>query len=72
MDTLPEVECIVVLDGVEPIDHEKAVSWDEFMAMGKDIADSEVHARIDSIEPDDLAALIYTSGTTGNPKGGSC
>jgi len=68
-DTLPEVECIVVLDGVEPIDHEKAVSWDEFMAMGKDIADSEVHARIDSIEPDDLAALIYTSGTTGNPKG---
>mgnify|MGYP001968119767 FL=1 len=68
-DILPEVECIVVLDGVEPIDHEKAVSWDEFMAMGKDIADSEVHARIDSIEPDDLAALIYTSGTTGNPKG---
>ncbi|MBJ08692.1 MAG: hypothetical protein CMB63_01585 [Euryarchaeota archaeon] len=68
-DKLPEVECIVVLDGVESIDHEKAVSWDEFMAMGKDIDDSEVHARIDGIEPDDLAALIYTSGTTGNPKG---
>ena len=68
-DKLPEVECIVVLDGVESIDHEKAVSWDEFMAMGKDVGDSEVHARIDGIEPDDLAALIYTSGTTGNPKG---
>ena len=68
-DTLTDVECIVVLDGVEPIDHEKAVSWDEFMAMGKDVDDSEVHARIDGIEPDDLAALIYTSGTTGNPKG---
>jgi len=68
-DTLTDVECIVVLDGVESIDHEKAVSWDEFMAMGKDVDDSEVHARIDAIEPDDLAALIYTSGTTGNPKG---
>ncbi|MGB0627935.1 MAG: AMP-dependent synthetase/ligase [Candidatus Thalassarchaeaceae archaeon] len=68
-DTLTNVECIVVLDGVESIDHEKAVSWDEFMAMGKDVDDSEVHARIDGIEPDDLAALIYTSGTTGNPKG---
>lgn len=68
-DKLPEVEYIVVLDGVESIDHEKAVSWDEFMAMGKDVGDSEVHARIDGIEPDDLAALIYTSGTTGNPKG---
>ena len=30
-DTLTNVECIVVLDGVESIDHEKAVSWDEFM-----------------------------------------
>ena len=68
-DTLTDVECIVVLDGVESIDHEKAVSWDEFIAMGKDVDDSEVHTRIDGIEPDDLAALIYTSGTTGNPKG---
>ena len=68
-DTLTDVECIVVLDGVESIDHEKAVSWDEFIAMGNDVDDSEVHARIDGIEPDDLAALIYTSGTTGNPKG---
>ena len=57
-DTLPEVECIVVLDGVEPIDAEGCF-LDEFVAMGKDIADSEVHARIDSIEPDDLAPLIY-------------
>jgi len=68
-DTLTDVECIVVLDGVESIDHEKAVSWDEFIAMGNDVDDSEVHARIDGIEPDDLAALNYTSGTTGNPKG---
>ena len=61
----------MILDGVEPIDHEMAISWTDFLEMGKDVEDSEVHSRIDGIEPDDLAALIYTSGTTGNPKG-SC
>ena len=68
-DSLPAVECIVVLDGVEPIDHEKAMSWSEFLALGADVEDSQVHSRIEGIKPQDLAALIYTSGTTGNPKG---
>lgn len=69
LGNLPDVELVVILDGVEPIDHEKAVSWSDFLEMGKDVEDSSVHSRIDGIEPDDLAALIYTSGTTGNPKG---
>lgn len=69
LGNLPDVELVVVLDGVEPIDHEKAVSWSDFLEMGKDVEDSSVHSRIDGIKPDDLAALIYTSGTTGNPKG---
>ena len=69
LKNLPDVECVVILDGVEPIDHEMAISWTDFLEMGKDVKDSEVHSRIDGIEPDDLAALIYTSGTTGNPKG---
>ena len=69
LGNLPDVELVVVLDGVEPIDHEKALSWSDFLEMGKDVEDSSVHSRIDGIEPDDLAALIYTSGTTGNPKG---
>ena len=69
LENLPDVECVVILDGVEDIDHEKSMSWAEFIKMGEKIEDSEVHARIDGIEPDDLAALIYTSGTTGNPKG---
>ncbi len=69
LENLPDVECVVTLDGVEPIDHEMAISWTDFLEMGKDMTDSEVHSRIDGIEPNDLAALIYTSGTTGNPKG---
>lgn len=36
---------------------------------GKDVADSEVDARRNTLTPDSLATLIYTSGTTGKPKG---
>ena len=36
---------------------------------GKDVPDSEVDARRNSLTPDSLATLIYTSGTTGKPKG---
>ncbi len=36
---------------------------------GRDVPDSAVDERINSIGPEDLMTLIYTSGTTGNPKG---
>ena len=36
---------------------------------GREIPDSALDERIDSLGPDDLMTLIYTSGTTGNPKG---
>jgi len=36
---------------------------------GKDVPDSAVDERINSLGPEDLMTLIYTSGTTGNPKG---
>ncbi|WP_370892237.1 long-chain fatty acid--CoA ligase [Janibacter sp. GXQ6167] len=36
---------------------------------GADIADSQLHERIDSVRRDSLATIIYTSGTTGRPKG---
>lgn len=36
---------------------------------GREIPDSFLDERIDSLGPDDLLTLIYTSGTTGNPKG---
>ncbi|MFM7463470.1 MAG: AMP-binding protein, partial [Actinomycetota bacterium] len=36
---------------------------------GKDVPDSEVDARRNTLTPDSLATLIYTSGTTGKPKG---
>ena len=39
------------------------------VAAGREIPDSKVDERINSLGPDDIMTLIYTSGTTGNPKG---
>ena len=69
LDDLGKVEVAVVMDGVEMIDHPKAMSWSDFMSKGAGMPDSAVMDRIASIEPSNTAALIYTSGTTGNPKG---
>ena len=68
MDGLEKVEMAVIMDGVE-MDHEKAISWSDFIAMGAKVEDSAVMERIAAVKPDDVASLIYTSGTTGNPKG---
>jgi len=44
--------------------------WTDLLALGEDESNhSEVEARKDSIQTDDLATIIYTSGTTGKPKG---
>ncbi|MHC0441466.1 AMP-dependent synthetase/ligase [Flavobacterium sp. 3-210] len=44
--------------------------WSDLLLSGEDESNqSEVEARKDSIQTDDLATIIYTSGTTGRPKG---
>ena len=69
LENLDKVNFVVTLPGVEKLSHEKIISWDEFMAMGKDITVSDVEKRFNQIKPEDTSSLIYTSGTTGNPKG---
>ncbi|KQM21061.1 class I adenylate-forming enzyme family protein [Novosphingobium sp. Leaf2] len=39
------------------------------LAGGEKIADGDVDARIDAVNPLDTAMILYTSGTTANPKG---
>ena len=46
-----------------------AMSWEDFLARGKDVSDEKFFSRLHALEPDGLATLIYTSGTTGPPKG---
>ena len=68
LPNLPNLKHVVMMKGVDPIDHEIILSWDEFIAKGADIPAQQVDDRTDALEPDGLATLIYTSGTTGPPK----
>ncbi len=66
-EQLPALKRVVLMRGTA-IEDPLALTWEEFLALG-DGDDAEVHARVESQEPDGLATLIYTSGTTGPPKG---
>ena len=66
---LDSVELIVIMNGVEKIDHENVVTWDEFIQKGEKQTDNDVLNTKNKIELEDSCSLIYTSGTTGNPKG---
>lgn len=67
-DKLEHVEKFVFIHDIDKVSHDKAMSFDDFLALGKEHLDA-VDARMAEIELDDLATLIYTSGTTGPPKG---
>lgn len=67
-EQLTHVKKFVVIDGADQIDHDKVVSFDDFVASGADHLEA-ADERIEQMEEDDLATLIYTSGTTGPPKG---
>ena len=65
-DRLPGLRAIVLMDGGSDVDG--VLSWQELLAVGGTVPESELEARIEAQQPDDLATLIYTSGTTGPPK----
>ena len=69
LDNLPQVETVVMMSGIEVLNHEKMISWEDFIGRGKDISVNTVTEILDKLTLDHTACLIYTSGTTGNPKG---
>lgn len=66
---LPKVERVVLMRGAPKPDHPKALSWEEFLALGDAVSEERLLERVHALEPKGLATLIYTSGTTGPPKG---
>ncbi len=69
LESLPAVRKVVFLRGVTPPAHDKALGWEEFLALGDAIPEDQIRARVEALDPSGLASLIYTSGTTGPPKG---
>jgi len=73
-DELPDLRRIVYLEprGLSQYDDPLLMSWDEFVALGRERVESEsnvISDLVDAIDPEDVACLVYTSGTTGPPKG---
>jgi long-chain acyl-CoA synthetase len=66
---LPALEYVVLMKGVEAIDDDMVLTWDEFMAKAEESSDELLDEYIEALAPEELATLIYTSGTTGPPKG---
>ncbi|XP_067017003.1 long-chain-fatty-acid--CoA ligase ACSBG2-like [Acropora muricata] len=69
-DRLPHLKAVVQYIGeIEGERPTNVYTWNEFMALSKDVTDDTLQARIDNLVPNKCCTLIYTSGTTGNPKG---
>jgi long-subunit acyl-CoA synthetase (AMP-forming) len=71
-DRLPRLEAVVQMTGKPAADAGggklRVLGWEEFLALGDAVPDSELDARLKAQKPDDVCTLIYTSGTTGEPK----
>jgi acyl-CoA synthetase (AMP-forming)/AMP-acid ligase II len=66
---LPALQRIVTLSG--PLSR-ATVSWNDFLDLGRSVADADVDERANTVTPDDLSDILFTSGTTGRPKGAMC
>jgi long-chain acyl-CoA synthetase len=69
LDALPHLQHVVMFRGAPPIDDERVMSWEQFMARGDEGSAEELRERLEAIQLEDTGVLIYTSGTTGPPKG---
>lgn len=73
-DQLPLLKKIVVVDmeGLRDLDDPGVISLDALRQLGREhhkVHPGAMEARVNALQPSDLAILVYTSGTTGKPKG---
>ncbi|MEA2452998.1 MAG: long-chain acyl-CoA synthetase [Actinomycetota bacterium] len=66
---VPKLQKVVVFAGYQgDADKDFVMSYDDFLALGSDVADSVYDEATAKVKPEDLATFVYTSGTTGPPK----
>ncbi|NXG00096.1 ACBG2 ligase, partial [Sakesphorus luctuosus] len=68
-DKLPHLKAIVQYGEEIKEKRPNLYSWGEFLELGRDVPDSQLHEVIAAQKPNQCCTLIYTSGTTGQPKG---
>ncbi|MCG8589770.1 MAG: FadD3 family acyl-CoA ligase [Proteobacteria bacterium] len=64
-EDVPALELMADFDGGQA----GALAWEEFVARGARVTESEVRTRALAVDAEDMSDLLFTSGTTGNPKG---
>jgi long-chain-fatty-acid--CoA ligase ACSBG len=74
VDRLPNLKGVIVWGEtpdpsiVSKFTAAKVFTWDEWLAVGKDVPEAAVTERQQQVRPGNCSTLIYTSGTTGPPK----
>ena len=65
---IPNIKKVILLNGKAKED-DWVITYDNFLALGKDIDSKVFEERIAQVTSVDTAGIVYTSGTTGVPKG---
>lgn len=65
-ETLPFLKNVIVMGETR---YPGMFLWSDVVALGDEVQDEELTARLDSLDPGDVINMQYTSGTTGFPKG---
>ncbi len=66
---LPAIRLLMVIDPSGCKLSDSILSLEQVVARGKKRDQADLRARLDAIQPSQVATIVYTSGTTGNPKG---
>ncbi len=65
---IPALRMVITLDEAATSSDERVLAWDDFVARGAEVDESQIDAALVRLQGDQVGDFIYTSGTTGPPK----